>query len=661
MKESTRGEIIEAIAEVLADVGLDAGVGEGDDSPAPAVVLADLLDWHAVNWERWRNFMRPRMMQVLPQHLPAVWAAYIRLAAIDLSLRIAGQAHKAGAPPSSLDFLEGACTGRRGRFLNRKRIEAGLSLYDFAESVGVTINAAEAWIYRGARPSDENLGRIAAALSAANDPSERKRMLHELRRLYWISEVAGLLEDFIGPEAVDEILVRLKTYACLALRIIDDRVPGDVHADVVTELASLGTKSSFARSLLTGIASDESDSEWQEDLKAAGSDWIRRILAVNLRVHQAEENELIQESEGRLLEYWDVGNPEAYAHYQRSMELEIQGRIHEAVAEVAKAAELDPLDPANHFTLGSVKSRLGLRMGDPDRVKEGMKACWLAATLDPNWVLPWAEIGLILLENGKAREAVAHLRAVAPERRPFDSRYFTALGAALREVGNYAESLKAFESSLELDPEDDAIVEEAAIVAALAGDNARSTGYFRMARHMGASEELGGLLKRIRVAKASAVETVPEGTDRELAALNDAIRRGPENVQAYLRRGLAFFVRQDDDRAVADLDTALRLDPSDAKVYRLRGIVCGYLKWFDRVVADMSEAIRLNPVDAEAYYYRGMAYGDSGPARPGHRRSGRGNPAGPGPCRRLPYEGRLPALPGRIRPGHRRLRRRPAG
>ena len=610
VKESTRGEIIEAIAEVLADVGLAAGVGEGDDSPAPAAALADLLDWHAVNWERWRNFMRPRMMRVLPPHLPTVWAAYLRLAAVDLALRIAAQVQKAGAPAESLDFLEWAGTGRRGRYLNRKRIEAGLYLYDFAESVGVTVNAAEAWVYRGARPSDGNLGRIAAALSAANDPSEGKRMLHELRRLYWISDVAGLLEEFIGSEAVDDILVRLKTYPPLAWRIIDDRISGDVRADVLTELASRGTNSSFARSLLAGMARHESDGEWQEDLKAAGSDWIRRILAVNLRVHQAEENDLIRESEGRLLEHWDVGNPEAYAHYQRSMELQIQGRIHEAVAEVARAAELDPLDPANHFTLGSVKSRLGLRTGDTALVKEGLEACWLAASLDPNWILPWAEIGLILLENGKAGEAVAHLRAVPPERRPFDSRYFTALGAALRAVGDYAESLRAFESSLELDPEDPAIVEGAAIVAALAGDNSRSTRYFRMARQMGGTEELGELLDRIRAAKSAAVENVPEGTDGELAALNDAVRRNPESMQAYLRRGMAFFVREEDDRAVADLDAALRLDPSDAGLYRLRGIVCGYLKRFDRVVADMSEAIRLNPGDAEAYYRRGMAHGD---------------------------------------------------
>ena len=609
VKESTRAEIIGAIAEVLSDIGLAEAPDEGNDDATPAVALADLLDWHGVNWERWRDFMRPRMMRVLPSHLPTVWAAYVRLAVIDLALRIAGKVHMGGAPQSSLDFLEWATSNQRGRYLNQKRMESGITLFDFAEAVGVTFNAVEAWVYSGARPSDENLTKVALVLSPANKPYETKRVLQELRRLYWISEVVGLLENFIGSEAADEILIRLKKYSCQALRIIDQRGSEDRRPDVAAELASKGTHCHFAQSLLAEMASHESDTEWKEDLKAAGGDWIHRILTVNLRVHQAEENELIRESEGRLLQNWDVGNPEAYAHYQRSIELQIQGRIYEAVAEVAKAAELDPLDPANHFTLGSAKSTIGLRTGNPTLVKEGLEACWLAATLDPKWILPWAEIGLILLENGKAREAVEHLQAVGPERRPLEPRYFNALGASLREVGDFAGSLKAFESSLELDPEDLTIVEAAAIVAAWAGDNTKVNRYFRMAQHMGSSDDLGELLKRVRSAR-SAASNIQEGSDEEIAALDAAIRRNLDSAEAHLRRGRAFFLRGEEERAVNDLDAAVRLNPDDAAVHQLRGIVWAYLGRYDRVVADMSETVRLKPGIAEAHYYRGVAYGE---------------------------------------------------
>ena len=127
----------------------------------------------------------------------------------------------------------------------------------------------------------------------------------------------------------------------------------------LTELAGLGADSGLARRLLAGMAKAESDDEWQEDLSAASTDWVRRLLSANLQIDQAEVDVLIQKTDGRILENWDISNPKAYEHYQRAMELQMQGRIDEALAHVIKAVELDLLDPANHFTLGSCKRRDG--------------------------------------------------------------------------------------------------------------------------------------------------------------------------------------------------------------------------------------------------------------------------------------------------------------
>ena len=109
------------------------------------------------------------------------------------------------------------------------------------------------------------------------------------------------------------------------------------------------------------------------------------------------------------------------------------------------AARLDPLDPANQFTLGSMKGGMGAKLGNASMIEEGLAACWVAAKLDETWVLPWAEIGLILFSSGKPKEAVEHLSAIAPERRPLDTRYYSTLGVALRELGQYEESLRALE------------------------------------------------------------------------------------------------------------------------------------------------------------------------------------------------------------------------
>ena len=122
-------------------------------------------------------------------------------------------------------------------------------------------------------------------------------------------------------------------------------------------LADLGVGARLAEPLLSALIEQEPDDEWREDLRSTGMDWIRRVLSANLGVHLAEVDDLIQKTEGGLLEDWNVSNPEAYVHYRRSLELRMQGKLHEALTEVEIAAQLAPLDPANHFTLGSVKNR----------------------------------------------------------------------------------------------------------------------------------------------------------------------------------------------------------------------------------------------------------------------------------------------------------------
>ena len=611
VKGSSRARILEGIAEVLTESGLVPAQQAADVGPSTAPALATILDWHSVSWDRLRASLQPRMMRVLPHHLADVWLTYLRLAAIDLALRAAAHIHLAGASSDVLDFLVWSTTKRRGAYLNRKRSEAGISLLPFAEAARVSNNTVEAWMYRGARPTDENLSGVAEALTPEDDPGERDRILLQLRRLYWTSDVTGILERHLGSEVVRDILGRVHTYASQACRLIDERIGPETRADVLSELATLGAHSDFAGPLLSALATNESDDGWRNDLLAANSDWFRRVLTVNLQVHQAEEDTLIQETEGRVLKNWDVSNPKAYAHYQRSMQLQVEGRLDEAVAEVARAAKLDPLDPANHFTLGSVKGTMGAQTGDRRLVREGLESCWLAVTLDPNWILPWTEIGWILLKTGRARDAVEHLKAVSPGCGPLDSRYYTALATALRQLGKHDDALAALESSRELEPEDPNVASAAAMTALLADDSVRSNRHARTARHLGAPDDLDKALELMKVITSGtpSSDTVGEPND-EIAALDAAIRRTPDGATAYLRRAKVYFAKGEDNRAISYLDTAIRLEPGNASAHLLRGIVYGYAGRYDRVILDMSEVIRLDPGNATAYYFRGTAHGE---------------------------------------------------
>ena len=371
VKESSRKEIIAAIADSLTDVGLDTTGPDVKASSPPFPPLADVLDWHARNWDQLRAILRPRMSKVFPSHLAAVWKTYIRLVAIDLALRVAAHIRLARASPAALDFLHWIGIERRGAYLNKIRGEAGRSVLDFAEAAGVSANAAEAWLYDGARPSNINLVRIAKALAPEDKNAEAKRLLRELRRLYWASDLAEMLAHYIGTEAIDDIVGRLRRYATTAHGVIGDDT---IDQTDLIKLATLGRRSPLAQPLLAALHSDESDDEWRADLLVEGTDvaWARRLVSINYEVHKAEVDTLIEETDGRLLKNWDVSNPDAYAHYQRSMELQMQGRIDEALAEVAKAIQLDPLDPANHFTMGSVKGEIGMRTGDMALIEEGL-------------------------------------------------------------------------------------------------------------------------------------------------------------------------------------------------------------------------------------------------------------------------------------------------
>ena len=612
VKESSRARIIDAVSESMAAaLFADPASGNDEEVASSPAALSVLLDWHASTWDQFRAFLRPRVLRVYPEHMDQVWRAYLRLAAVDLALRASAHLHIAGASPSTLEFLGFASVRRRGEYLNRKRANARLPLDDFAEAVDVTDNPAQAWLYDGARPTDEHLANIAKALGCEADPDEHSGVLRELRRLYWVSDVAGVLGGFIGTDAMDEIIGRLHRYVALLFAAIDERIDWAVRSDVLGSLAAVGTHSEFSAGLFAAVVSHEADEEWQKDLKAAASNWTRRVLAVNLEVHRAEEDALIRDTDGRVLRNWDVSNPEAYGHYRRFGELQMQGKIHEAIAELEVAVKLDPLDPANQFTLGSYKGGIGAKLGNAALVQEGLEACWVAATLDRNWVLPWAEIGFILLESGRPGAAVEHLRAVPPECQPLDNRYYSALGSALRETRHFAESLEAFEASLELNPDDPPVVAAAAITAALAGNKVKSRRHARTARHLGASEKLDLLLESANVFSAQIPSAEPTKERlRNMGALDAMIRRDPVNAMAHLCREMLHFERGDDERAIADIDEALKLDPDNAAAHYIRGTIHVYMKRYDRVVSDMTKALRIEPDNAKARYNRGLAYGE---------------------------------------------------
>ena len=529
---------------------------------------------------------------------------------IDLALRVAAQLHLAGSTPSALHLLGYIDQKGQGDYLDKKRQRTRLTLEDLAAKVEVDDHTVDSWMYNRTRPSDDNVVKMAEVMAGKTGGSTATDIALELRALYWVSDVAALLSEHIGDRAADEVIGKLRRYAEATYRAINDKFPAKNRAEDLAVLANWGVGSRLAEPLLSAMVEQEPDEGWREDLRATGMGRIRRVLSENLGVHLAEVDDLLQKMEGRLFEDWGVGFPEAYAHYRRSMELRVQGRFHEAIDEVEIAARLDPLDPTNHFTLGSVKTGIGIARADNALINEGLNALWLAATLGPNWILPWTEISSTLHHSGRSAEAVEHLRKVSPECGPLDSNYHNTMGAAHWKLGELHEAPAAFEASLELDPEETSVLMAASEIALLMGDRKKHRRYLQRARHFGVDEgtlEFQQLLREFGKRDQDSTDTAKH--DRNITVMDAVIRLNPDDY-AYFNRSLSHFAKGDDDMSMSDLDAALRLNPDHADAHLLRGILLGNRKQWDRMITNISELIRLRPDDPQACYRRGMAYGE---------------------------------------------------
>lgn len=488
VKDTSREKVLGGAAKAFMEFGLIPKFPSDSKVDVSLRLAESTLRWHAAMWDSIRSYLRSRMTPVQPSHLGLVWTAYLRLATIDIALRVAAALRSAGAAPETLQTLDWLDRTRRGQFLNQLRLARGLSLEQLAEQVGVSNNTVDAWTYHGARPSDQNLVALAKALVLHGNSSQQVHLLAELRRFFWASDLLELLNEHLDPEVVEALFGRFRSYTELAFAVIDRVKLHQAESEDIIALAFLGSSAPIGGVLLAELATQETDEEWRKDLTVASGDWTPRVLTTIYKIGQEEVAAIDKATSGRLLENWSVSSPEAYRHYQRSMELQYEGRIDEAVREVAKAKEIDPLDPVPHLTLGSMLGGLGNMYRDAEMVKEGLNECRLAATLAPGWILPWAEIGYILVGAGRPRDAVTHLLSVPEDCVPLDTRYYMAVALAHQALGNFQESLEAFEKALRLDPENLQLVTGAVVASVLQGDKSKVSRYLKEAQHLGKAD-----------------------------------------------------------------------------------------------------------------------------------------------------------------------------
>lgn len=143
--------------------------------------------------------------------------------------------------------------------------------------------------------------------------------------------------------------------------------------------------------------------------------------------------------------------------------------------------------------------------------------------------------------------------------------------------------------------------------------------------------------------------------DCAFAALDEAIRLNPKNVDALRVRGYGYRAKKQYDLALADYGKAIEIEPYNPRIYFLRSFLHVEQKNYDKALADLSDVIRLEPDDKEAYFeragvYRKLGKNDLAEAddKEYRRLSGNTEPVKPTPIGTSDYSGSVKTISGGV-------------
>jgi len=93
-----------------------------------------------------------------------------------------------------------------------------------------------------------------------------------------------------------------------------------------------------------------------------------------------------------------------------------------------------------------------------------------------------------------------------------------------------------------------------------------------------------------------------------LAALDEAIKRQPNEAESYDDRAIIYSRLKQYERAFEDYTAAIHINPKDAPAYNFRGNIYFLKQQYDAAIADFSAAIEIDSRSSIAYANRGSVY-----------------------------------------------------
>ena len=521
IKDDSKQAIFEALGQALVDHKIIPPspflVQEGIPL---AKVISSAIAWYADQWDQLVGYMQSMSAPVDRPDLAAI--SYLRLATIDLSLRISAALWLAELPTPDEETPLWAKNRGRATYLRRLLDGCGpdgLTRDQLAERMEVSYNTIDNWLDTDTRPSWSHINQLAEELAPYHANLDEETLQSRLHRHDALSGLCDLLSVHIGRDAVVDLataLVRFISRNLDGLRQFSKLSPDDAAKRQFLILL-LGSRFVGTEHLLRALWRQEHDPVWSTDLLAASKPWHLRLTHVMqhlggldqvlklvhdefgipeedaeslldqvLRDVQADPTRptVTDPSELDGMTVVRIKGDAKYSARNRMIQYaqaKSEGDLDTAILHVRRAVELQRENAEYHFHLGAT-------LGMAGQVEEGLQECWIAASLDPAWELARVEVGIILLNAGREQEARDHLESVARSQSDLSAHLAFNLGMARFRCGEVEGALSALSRAVEVKPDHALALDVAAHCAFLVGDGKKGRRLAKRANVLGQSE-----------------------------------------------------------------------------------------------------------------------------------------------------------------------------
>ena len=308
-------------------------------------------------------------------------------------------------------------------------------------------------------------------------------------------------------------------------------------------------------------------------------------------------------------------NPDCWmAHDNLGRVLLEQGRISEAVPQLAEAVRLQPESPQMHSNYGVTLMELGrmaeaqaqfetcvrLKPDDPEtqnnlgitlyaagQTEPAIARFENAVRLYPGYADAHRNLGRVLARAGRTEQAIAHLRE-ALRLKPANPDAHDDLADILMQTGQSEEAGNQYRAALQLRPDDAAA--HLGLAALLSADGKWTEAMAEYQTVLRANPKNGDAAYGL----GNAFIKLRRWNDA-LPPCEAAVRLQPKRVEAHLNLGAALFFSGRPDEAVRCFETALELSPDSVKAHYFLGNVRMAQGNKAEARAQYEAALRINP------------------------------------------------------------------